>query len=172
MVEPTVDSPSLHSAVTVAMVYPPEENHFQLEHARLLNSSYRRLLGKALIPGIDSDEQFAGALFCAPFAVVSHNTAADPVFNYANLTALRLFAMDWDEFTSLPSKLSAEPVNQAERQRLLAEVTTKGYIDNYQGVRIAKTGQRFMIKNAVVWNLIDEAGYQGQAACFAEWEFL
>jgi hypothetical protein len=80
--------------------------------------------------------------------------------------------MDWAEFTQLPSKLSAEPVNQAERQRLLSEVTTKGYIDNYQGVRINKTGQRFLIKNAVVWNLVDETGYQGQAACFADWKFL
>jgi len=153
------------------MNYPSEENHFQLEHASLLKTSYHRLLNKELISDVDNGEQFARALFHAPFAVVSHNTAVDPIFNYANLTALRLFAMDWDEFTQLPSKLSAEPVNQAERQRLLAEVTTKGYIDNYQGVRIAKTGQRFLIKNAVVWNLIDEAGYQGQAACFAEWEF-
>ncbi|MDD5112962.1 MAG: MEKHLA domain-containing protein [Methylobacter sp.] len=154
------------------MKYPTEDNHFQLEHADMLNSSYRRLLGKDLIADVGNDEQFASALFYAPFAVVSHNTAAEPIFNYANLTALRLFAMDWDEFIQLPSKLSAEPVNQAERQRLLAEVTAKGYINNYQGVRIAKTGQRFLIKNAVVWNLVDDAGYQGQAACFAEWEFL
>jgi len=38
-------------------------------------------------------------------------------------------------------------------------------------VRIAKTGQRFLIKNAVVWNLVDDAGFQGQSACHAEWEF-
>jgi len=154
------------------MKYPTEDNRFQLKHADLLKRNYRRLLGKDLIADVGSDEQFARALFHAPFAVVSHNTAAEPIFNYANLTALRLFAMDWDEFIQLPSKLSAEPVNQAERQRLLAEVTAKGYINNYQGVRIAKTGQRFLIKNAVVWNLVDDAGYQGQAACFAEWEFL
>lgn len=154
------------------MKYPTEDNRFQLEHASMLNSSYRRLLGKDLIADVGNDEQFARALFHAPFAVVSHNTAAEPIFNYANLTALQLFAMDWDEFTQLPSRLSAEPVNQAERQRLLAEVTAKGYISNYQGVRIAKTGQRFLIKNALVWNLVDDADYQGQAACFAEWEFL
>jgi len=154
------------------MKYPTEDNLFQLEHASMLNSSYRRVLGKNLIADVGSDEQFARALFYAPFAVVSHNTAAEPIFNYANLNALQLFAMDWDEFTQLPSRLSAEPVNQAERQRLLAEVTALGYISNYQGVRIAKTGQRFLIKNAVVWNLFDDAGYQGQAACFAAWEFL
>ncbi|MDP3330589.1 MAG: MEKHLA domain-containing protein [Methylococcaceae bacterium] len=31
--------------------------------------------------------------------------------------------------------------------------------------------QWLWIKNAVVWNLVDDAGYQGQAACFTEWEF-
>ena len=149
-----------------------EDGLFQLEHAGILNKSYQRLIGKELLAGFENDAQFAKALFHAPFAVVSHNTAADPIFNYANLTALRLFAMDWGEFTQLPSRLSAEPVNRAERQRLLAEVSAHGYIDNYQGVRIAKTGQRFLIKNAMVWNLFDELGYKGQAACFAEWEFL
>lgn len=154
------------------MNYPAEDNCYQLEHASLLIRNYRRLLGKDLLTGFDSDAPLARSLFYAPFAVVSHNTASDPIFNYANLTALQLFAMDWDQFTQLPSKLSAESVNQAERQRLLAEVTSKGYIDNYQGVRIAKTGQRFLIKNAVVWNLFDDTRYQGQAACFAEWAFL
>ena len=56
---------------------------------------------------------------------------------------------------------------------LLAEVTQKGYIDHYEGVRISSTGKRFMIKNTVVWNLMGREGhYQGQAACFGEWEFL
>ena len=72
----------------------------------------------------------------------------------------------------LPSRLSAEPVNQAERERLLALVTQNGYIDNYAGVRISSTGKRCMIKNAVVWNLVDNGIYKGQAACFTEWELI
>jgi len=49
---------------------------------------------------------------------------------------------------------------------LLAEVTEQGYIDHYEGVRLSKTGKRFLIKNAVVWNLLDDdGGYKGQAAC-------
>ncbi|MGZ8136873.1 MAG: MEKHLA domain-containing protein [Methylococcaceae bacterium] len=56
---------------------------------------------------------------------------------------------------------------------MLAEVTDKGYIANYQGVRISGTGKRFLIKNAVVWNLRDkDQYYKGQAACFDEWTFL
>ncbi|OYV22270.1 MAG: hypothetical protein CG442_1368, partial [Methylococcaceae bacterium NSO1] len=53
------------------------------------------------------------------------------------------------------------------------EVTEKGYIDHYQGVRISSTGKRFLIKNAVVWNLIDKnQGIKGQAAWFDQWAYL
>jgi hypothetical protein len=155
------------------MDYPTEKNNFFVGHALDIRNSYRQLFSKELIPDIQSDEQFARQLFYAPFAVVAHDTASDPVFNYANLNALELFELSWKDFTSLPSRLSAEPVNQAERERLLAEVTEKGYIDHYHGVRISSTGKRFLIKNAVVWNLIDKnQRYKGQAAWFDQWEFL
>ena len=155
------------------MDYPTEKNSFLLEHVVDMRNSYRQLLLKDLIPDIPSDAQFARHLFYAPFAVVSHDTASDPVFNYANLKALELFELSWEDFTCLPSRLSAEPVNQAERDRLLAEVTEKGYIDHYEGVRISSTGKRFLIKNAVVWNLFDKnQRYKGQAARFDQWTFL
>ena len=155
------------------MHYPNPNNHFHLEQALLLKNSYRQLLSKDLMPDTNTDEAFAEQLFLAPFAVVSHNTASDPVFNYANLKALELFELSWDALIRLPSRCSAEPINQAERERLLSEVTAKGYIDHYQGIRISSTGRRFMIKNAVVWNLIDDKGEnKGQAACFEDWDFL
>ena len=155
------------------MDYPTEKNGFLLEHVVDMRNSYRQLLLKDLIPDIPSDAQFARRLFHAPFAVVSHDTDSDPVFNYANLRALELFELNWEDFTGLPSRLSAEPVNQAERERLLAEVTEKGYIDHYQGVRISSTGKLFLIKNAVVWNLFDKnQRYKGQAARFDQWTFL
>jgi hypothetical protein len=155
------------------MHYPNQTTHFHLEQALLLKNSYRQLLSKDLMPDTQADEAFAEQLFLAPFAVVSHNTASDPVFNYANLKALELFELSWDALIQLPSRCSAEPINQAEREHLLAEVTTKGYIDHYQGIRISSTGRRFMIKNAVVWNLIDGEGtYQGQAARFEDWAFI
>ena len=84
-----------------------------------------------------------------------------------------MFELSWESFTKLPSRLSAEPINQSERDRLLAEVTLNGYIKNYSGVRISSTGNRFMIKNAVVWNLLDtNKNYKGQAAYFDEWTFI
>lgn len=155
------------------MDYPTEKNNFLVDHAADIGRSYRHLLLRELIPGVQSDAQFARRLFHAPFALVSHDTASDPVFNYANLKALALFELSWEDFTRLPSRLSAEPVNQAERERLLAEVTARGYIDHYEGVRVSSTGKRFLIRNAVVWNLADKnRGYKGQAAWFDEWTFL
>ena len=152
---------------------PSESNAFLADHVRLLRESLRRLTGMELCDPAMDDGQAARAVYVAPFVVVSHDTAADPVFNYANKAALDLFGMTWDEFTSLPSRQSAETPDRAERARLLAEVTSKGFIGNYAGVRISKSGRRFRIVNATVWNLADADGTpRGQAAMFAKWEPL
>lgn len=143
-------------------------------HLMLLLESYCRLTGRQLLgakpPGL---EQLVAVLDSVPFALVSHGTEADPVFNYGNKAALDLFGMDWKIFTSLPSRYSAEQPNREARERLLHEVKCHGYIDNYSGVRIASDGRRFMIERATVWNVVDGEGlYHGQAATFAEWHFL
>lgn len=152
---------------------PSESNAFLAGHVRLLRTSLRRLAGLDLCdPSLD-DAGAARAVFRAAHAVVSHDTAADPVFNFGNQVALDLFEMTWEEFTSLPSRKSAEAPERAERRRLLAEVTTRGFITNYAGVRVAKSGRRFRIENAVVWNVADEYGIaRGQAAMFGNWRFL
>ncbi|MGR9085935.1 MAG: MEKHLA domain-containing protein [Gammaproteobacteria bacterium] len=155
------------------MDYPSETNQYQVGHAALIRQSYRLLLQKELIPEAGSDVEFARLLFHAPFAVLSHDTAADPVFNYANKTALSLFELGWQELLRLPSRLSAEALKQADREKVLTAVKEKGYVDGYQGIRIARSGRRFMIKNTVVWNLLDsEHRYRGQAASISEWEFI
>ena len=145
--------------------------HIDVEtHVSILLASYRALTGRDLLPPDLQSKGQVQALFDAPFAVVSHDTATDPIFNYGNLFALDLFEMTWEEFTALPSRLSAEPVHRDERARLLEEVSRKGFIDNYKGVRIARSGKRFMIENAVVWNLTDDSGdLAGQAATFSAW---
>ncbi|GAB4264363.1 MAG: MEKHLA domain-containing protein [Methylomicrobium sp.] len=149
------------------------DSAYLVEHAMLIGRSYRRLLGEPLLDGVRTEKAFADALFHAPFAVVTHDTSDDPVFNYANVTALSLFEMNWSEFTQTPSRLSAEPVNRQERSRLLSQVTEHGFIKDYSGVRISKNGKRFIIEQAVVWNLLDESdNYRGQAACFSRWRYL
>lgn len=139
-------------------------------HVAILQSSYLRWTGKSLLaPGVQNDAAVQW-LESVPFAVVSHDTRADPVFNYANRAALQLFGMTLEQFTALPSRLSAGPVDRDERARLLERVGRDGYIDDYSGVRVAADGRHFMIRNATVWNLMDEDGqYYGQAAMIPEW---
>lgn len=140
---------------------------------RILGNSYRHWTGRHLLdPAVDGADAVA-ALNQAPYAVVSHGTEADPIFNYANRTALQLFAMSWEAFTALPSRLSAEPMVQEERDRLLERVGTQGYIDDYSGIRVSSSGKRFLIRNATVWNLLDEMGQPyGQAALLQDWQPL
>lgn len=148
---------------------PSDDPASMRDHAALLADSFMRLTGRPLI---DAEAHgLALRVWQAPFALVSHGTEPDPVFNYANMTALRLFEMSWPAFIRLPSRLSAEPANRDERARLLMRVSTHGYIDDYSGVRISASGRRFAIKGAVVWNVIDELGrYHGQAAMFTHWD--
>lgn len=142
-------------------------------HAATVVRSFRHWLGRDLLLGISQPRELAAALFAAPFVLVSHDTQADPVLNYGNAAALTLWEMSWAELTGTPSRLTAEPVAREERARLLAQVTRHGHIADYAGVRIAKSGRRFRIAQACVWNLRDEAGaHCGQAAMFDHWEYL
>jgi hypothetical protein len=138
-------------------------------------ASHLALTGRALLErqAGESDEALAARLYDAPFVVLAHGTEPDPLFNYANLTAQRLFERRWKEFVGLPSRLSAEVPEQTERERLLAHVAAHGYMDDYSGVRIARSGRRFRIRRATVWNVHDSSGKRaGQAAAFEEWEAL
>ena len=140
---------------------------------RLIAHSLKHWTGRDLLPGDPAAPEFAAQDYAAPFVLVAHGSEADPVLNYGNQTALRLWEMTWEELTRTPSRLTAEAPNREERARLLAAVTAHGFIDDYSGIRISKTGRRFRIAQATVWNLVDEAGhYRGQAAQFAQWEFL
>lgn len=149
------------------------EAHAGLDRIALIVRSHRRLTGRDLVPcGVD-DAATARALWQLPSVVLAHGTGSDPRFFYANRAGLARFAMTPDTFLGLPSRLSAEALERGERERLLAHVTADGFIDDYVGVRVAANGQRFMIRAATVWNLVDETGERhGQAATFADWADL
>src|SRR5690606_27316490 len=141
---------------------------FIVPHSQLLMESYLRWTGQALLD-IESDdpEERALALFEAPFAVLSGGVEEDQVLNYGNLKTLGLWEMEWDVLTRTPSRLTAEPMHRDERAEFLKQVRENGYVDNYRGIRISRTGKRFWIKQATVWNLVDAEGqYRGQAATF------
>ena len=144
-----------------------------IEHARIIARSLNHWTGRELLEGNPAAAKLAERIFHASFVLVSHGTEADPVLNYGNAAALGLWEMSWDELTRTPSRLTAEAPNREERARLLAAVTARGFIDDYSGVRISKTGRRFKISRATVWNLLTDAGQPcGQAAMFDKWEFI
>ena len=147
--------------------------HFTEEQRRCIlciGDSYQRLTGRPLV---SAEGDSVAALWSAPFAIVAHGMEADPIFYFGNRMALTLFEMAFDAFTRLPSRFSAEPLAREERAQLLERVTRGGIIDDYAGVRISRTGRRFRISNASVWNLADADGSAvGQAAAFAEWVYV
>lgn len=137
----------------------------------LICQSYLHWTGLHLLEPERGDD--VRCLFEADFAVLSHNAAPEPIFNYANQAAMRLFGMHWDEITQLPSRYSAEPMLREVRAEFLARVAAHGFVDDYTGVRVAKDGRKFLIRNATVWNLLDSAGQVcGQAAMIPEWQAL
>jgi hypothetical protein len=143
---------------------------FYIEHGKLLLNSFYRLTGKELLAGTTASNRTIIDLFYAPFAIVSHGTEADPIFNFGNQLALELFNYGWDEFVQLPSRKSAETMEQSERRALLQKVSEQGFIDNYRCIRISSDSSRFVIENCIIWNLIDANGeYHGQAATFQNW---
>lgn len=141
--------------------------------SQLLLTSYETLLQRPLLAESKTIGDRAKALFEAPFMIVSHGVESDPILNYGNRTALQLWAMSWEELTQTPSRQTAEPLNQSARAKILALVAEQGYIEQYEGVRISSTGQRFLIQNVTIWNVLDDLGiYRGQAATCETWTFL
>ncbi|MEY3724355.1 MAG: hypothetical protein RLZZ365_290 [Pseudomonadota bacterium] len=158
--------------MSFSRIEPAPDNQFMPSEAQLILHSYQYFLGKPCIEPATS-KNVAQMLYEAPFALVAHDTRADPIFGYANRMAQNAFEMNWTEITSIPSRQSAEPVLQDERQSLLQRVHQFGFIDDYSGIRISKTGKRFWIRNATVWNVIDTNGARvGQAARFDRWDYL
>ncbi|WP_460192787.1 MEKHLA domain-containing protein [Thermosynechococcus sp. FA-CM-4201] len=145
-----------------------------VQQARRICASFQRWTGRSLLPDAAGDNLgLAQQLFHWSQPVLSHGCEADPILNYGNQAALTLWEFPWVELVQLPSRLTAEPIAQEERARLLAEAARQGYANNYSGVRISRSGRRFRIENAWIWTVLDETGTSvGQAATFDQWQFL
>lgn len=140
------------------------------ERLLLIAESHLRLTGRPLVA--QSGDTIA-AMWAAPQVILAHGIQEDPLFFYGNKQALELFELTPEQVAAMPSRLSAEPMLREERANLLARVARDGFIDDYSGIRVSRTGKRFRIQQATVWDLIDENGAKhGQAATFADWELL
>lgn len=148
---------------------PCPANAYLLEHARLLDTSLRRLTGRSILP-LGATAQDAERLASdGEIVVVSHGVELpEPVFNYATRAALELWELDWEALVSLPSSRSAEPLERTERQKLLDAVRKDGYVAGHSCVRISSRGTRFVMHDALIWDVRDDAGtLRGQACTFA-----
>ncbi|WP_411093689.1 MEKHLA domain-containing protein [Streptomyces sp. 049-1] len=134
--------------------------------AALLADSHQRLTGTPLVPHGVAQGEVARWLFEeAHFPVLAQDTSEDPVFVYANVQAQSCFGYTQEEFSGLPSRLSAPSRFRAGRERLMTDVRTKGYTRGYRGLRRHKSGRQFWIEDVTIWNLVDARGVlRGQAA--------
>jgi len=151
----------------------PWQQETIIRHSQRLINSFRHWTGNSLLDVNGVPQEIAQVLFEAPFVLVSHGIESDPIFNYGNRKALELWELSWEEFITMPSRKSAEEVVQEERDRLLSEAATKGFISNYSGIRTSSNGKRFYIENTILWNVLDEENQHcGQAAFFSSWKFI
>lgn len=144
----------------------------KVQHVQRLLNSFERLTGKSIINRSSPKEDYK-KVEEGGFVLVSHNGAKDPILNYGNSFALNLWELSWEEFTQTPSRKTAESDLRDKRQQMLEVAEKQGYFDKYEGVRISSSGKRFLIKNAIIWNVFDENNEKvGQAAYFNEIEHL
>ncbi len=140
--------------------------------AQMLDS-YRNWTGRELIEDRTSLLVDAERLFGNAAVVVSHGLGDDPILNYGNVAAQRLWGLDWENLIQMPSSLTAEPVERAKRRQMLDEAARRGCIQNYEGIRVTADGRRLRIYDGVIWNVLDRQGqFLGQAATFPRWTFL
>ena len=144
-----------------------------IEWTQHLLDSYVRLVKQELITRKGTPIEQAAPLFKSSFIVASHGLQDDPILNYGNQAALDLWEMGWEQFTQTPSRLTAEPMNREERASMLEQAKTHGYISDYRGIRISRSGKHFLVEHATVWNIQDPDGTMlGQAATFSSWTYL
>lgn len=144
----------------------------KIDHVKKLLDSFENLTGNKIINRSSPEEDFK-KIEESSFVLVSHNGAEDPILNYGNPFALNLWEMSWDQFIQTPSKKTAEEDLRSKRKEMLSIAEKQGYFNGYEGVRISSSGKRFKIKNAIIWNVLDENGNKtGQAAYFKEIEML
>lgn len=142
-----------------------------IEFVDQMANSYHKYTNKLIL---DNPIDLSKDLYKESFVLAAHKYDEDePRFVFGNAKALELWELDWESFIGMPSRLTAEEIHQDARERLLEEVTSKGYIENYSGIRISSTGRRFQINNAIVWNVLDATGEAiGQAVKFSDYEYL
>ena len=72
-----------------------------------------------------------------------------------NNAALSIFKVSLEQVIGKPTTITAPESEQKERNELLNQVDSHGFIQNYKGIRVASDGKLFQIENATIWNIVD-----------------
>lgn len=147
---------------------PSSSNDYHREHVLIMLENLKRWTNYDLIAEYGFSLETLGVqIFNADFYLLSHDTAADPILTYGNQQVLNQWEVSWAELTTMHSRETAKPIDQAERSILMAQVKADNYISGYSGIRVSKTGKEFQISDGIVWNLFTKNGdFYGQAAWF------
>ena len=151
-------------------------DHKSRRWAELILQSHEHAFGRPLIAYNRSGDlqrlRCQELFFCAS-PVLAHDRRSDPELIYANAAALRLWQTTWGDLIGLPSRLTAPESVRRGRQRALIQAHHQEAISNYSGRRVSRSGRQFMIHNARIWSLRDDAQtICGQAASISEWWWI
>ncbi len=145
-----------------------------LKIVNLLLKSYYQAYGEHLITTskhFHSTHEAGTILFTMPYPVMAHDNTTDPCLSYANSAALQLWGRCWETMIGMPSRLTAPTTEYEQRKYALIQARENHAIKNYQGIRVNRKGELFIIKNVRIWTIWDEEGcIYGQAATFNLWE--
>jgi len=133
---------------------PDEGNFYQDAYIKSVAASFLRVTGAPLMEtGLSGQGAWQG-----DFALLTHRGDPDATLNYGNAFALRLWECDWQDFTGLPSAVTAPPEDRASRAAAMEKVAQDNFVRGYSGRRISRKGRLFFIEDGIIWRLLDETG--------------
>ncbi len=138
--------------------------------------SYRQAFGHHLLSVEKSQSSLrllSQELFAFSNPVMAHDSSQENLINYANSSALQLWACKWDQLVGKPSCLTAPVDQRKSRAFVLENALRRGSAVGYSGIRVDRLGRKFLIYNALIWTIWNENGDAlGQAASFSNWDFI
>jgi len=147
------------------MDQPAPENDWQSAFIARAASAFGRATGGDLVREAGLDPAALGrSAWEGNFALLCHDN--DAILTYANRFALDLWEMDWPAMRATPSRETAPEEDRAARATLMERVARDGFIRDYTGRRVSRSGRLFLIGNATVWTMKDGAGTPFGAGAF------
>jgi hypothetical protein len=152
---------------------PDAGDDYQAAFIARVAESFAHVTGKSFIAEAGLDPNALGqSAWAGNFALLTHRGDASATLNYGNQFALKLWEMDWTQFTATPSGDTAPRNAVAARDLLMEKVAKDNFVTGYQGERISRHGRRFLIEDVTIWRLLEGGDAFGMAAFFRRFRYL